>query len=153
MTPQANTESLRVSRGKLGYTTSNVFRAPLTKVWEAAVLSKHLKKHFVDDMTGEFGPKLTPVTWIWKGFGGWTFTVVKFVKHKEVVFRGPSMDGKYELTVRFEFLRKKGRTIFRVHEDGYPMKQLKSAFMMCEGWTEFHTGVKAYLAGTNLRKY
>ena len=140
-------------RGEISYTTSNVFKAPLAKVWDAVVLSKHLKKHFVDDMKGEFGPKLTPVTWVWKEFGGITITVSKYVKHKEIVFAGMSMGGKYETTVRYEFVRKDGKTIFRVHESGYPKKELKTAFMMCEGWTEFHTGVKAYLAGIDLRKY
>jgi uncharacterized protein YndB with AHSA1/START domain len=153
MTTKSKTKSLSVGRGKLGYTTSNVFRAPLQKVWDAATQAKHLKKHFCDDMKGEFGPKLTPVTWIWNEFGGWTLTPIKFDKHKEIVFCGPSMDGKYELTIKFEFVRKDGKTIFRVHESGYPQKELKSAFMMCEGWSEFHTGVKAYLAGIDLRKY
>lgn len=142
----------QASRGEISYTTSNVFKAPLSKVWDAAVLSKHLKKHFVDDMKGEFGPKLTPVTWTWKGFGSFDLPVIKFVKHQEIVFVGMSM-GKYQVTVRFEFLRKDGKTIFRVHESGYPKKELKMAFMMCEGWSEFHTGVKAYLAGVDLRKY
>lgn len=139
-------------RGEISYTTSNVFKAPLSKVWDAAVLSKHLKKHFIDDMKGEFGPKLTPVTWTWKGFGSFDLPVIKFVKHQEIVFVGMSM-GKYDITVRFEFLRKDGKTIFRIHESGYPKKELKRAFMMCEGWSEFHTGVKAYLAGVDLRKY
>ena len=152
MSTKVKTKSSSSGRGVISYTTSNVFRAPLAKVWDAAVLSKHLKGHFVDDMKGEFGPKLTPVTWVWKEWGGWTFKVLKYDKHKEVVFCGPSMDGKYEITVRFEFVRKDGKTIFRVHESGYPQKELKSAFMMCEGWSEFHTGVKAYLAGIDLRK-
>ena len=147
------TKSASARRGTISYTTSNVFRAPLSKVWDAVTQSKHLKKHFVDDMKGEFGPKLTPVTWAWEGFGGFTLTVLKFAKNKELVFIGLSMDGKYQITVRFEFLRKDGKTIFRIHESGYPKKELKSAFMMCEGWTEFHTGVKAYLAGVDLRKY
>ncbi len=80
-------------------------------------------------------------------------TVLKYVKHKEIVFRSPSWGGKYEVTVRFEFVRKDGKTIFRVHDSGYPKKDLQAAFMMCEGWSEFHTGVKAYLAGKDLRKY
>ena len=137
----------------INYTTSNVFKAPLAKVWDAASTGKHLKKQFVDDLRGEFGPKLTPVTWIWKGFGEGTSIVKKYVKHKEIIFTFPSMSGKYTITVRFEFVRKDGKTIFRVHESGYPTKELQSAFMMCEGWTEFHTGVKAYLAGVDLRKY
>lgn len=141
------------SGNTISYTTSNVFKAPLSKVWDAVVLSKHLKKHFVDDMKGEFGPKLTPVFWTWKGFGEIEIPVLKFVKHQEIIFTGMSMGGKYVVTVRYEFLRKDGKTIFRVHESGYPKKELKAAFMMCEGWSEFHTGVKAYLAGVDLRKY
>jgi hypothetical protein len=103
-------------------------------------------------MKGEFGPKLTPVVWNWKEWGDVTIPVLKYVKHQEIVFKGMSM-GKYEITVRYEFVRKDGKTIFRVHESGYPRKEMKAAFMMCEGWTEFHTGVKAYLAGRDLRKY
>ena len=148
-----NPKSIPGGKGKLGYTTSNVFRAPLARVWDAATHSKHLKKHFIDDGQGEFGPKLTPVTWTWKGYGSGTVVVKKYVKHKEIVFEMPSMDGKYTVTTRFEFLRKNGKTIFRVHEHGYPAKELKAAFMMCEGWSEFHAGVKAYLAGRDLRKY
>jgi uncharacterized protein YndB with AHSA1/START domain len=126
---------------------------PLKKVWEAATRAVHLKKHFVDDMTGEFGPDLTPVTWTWKEWGGWTLQPIKFEKEKEIVFLAPDWDGKYLLTVRFEFLRKDGKTIFRVHEKGYKAAHLQRAFMMCEGWTEFHTGIKAYLKwGGDLRK-
>ena len=152
-TTKKTTKPKPAARGEISYTTSNVFKAPLSKVWDAVVLSKHLKKHFVDDMKGEFGPKLSPVTWIWKGFGGFEMPVLKYVKHQEIVFTGMSMGGKYEVTVRYEFLRKDGKTIFRIHESGYPKKELKTAFMMCEGWSEFHTGVKAYLAGVDLRKY
>lgn len=151
--PAKTAKAKPAAGNQISYTTSNVFKAPLSKVWDAAVLSKHLKKHFVDDMKGEFGPKLTPVTWTWEGFGSFPLPITKFVKHKEIVFEGMSMGGKYVVTVRFEFLRKDGKTIFRIHESGYPKKELKTAFMMCEGWSEFHTGVKAYLAGVDLRKY
>ena len=152
MATRAKAKPKATKDNTISYTTSNVFRAPLSKVWDAVVLSKHLKKHFIDDMKGEFGPKLTPVTWIWKEWGGVTITVLKYVKHKEIVFKGMSM-GKYEVTTRYEFVRKDGKTIFRVHDSGYKRKDLKMAFMMCEGWSEFHTGVKAYLAGKDLRKY
>ena len=150
-----NTKSkpLPISKSKLGYTTSNVYRLPLRKVWEAVTQSKHLKKHFIDGSSGEFGPKLEPVTWSWKEWGGWTFQPIKFVKEKEIIFLSPDWDNKYLITVRFEFVRKDGKTIFRVHEQGYKPKHLQRAFQMCEGWTEFHTGIKAYLKwGGDLRK-
>ncbi len=146
---------LPVGKGPLGFTTSNVFKESISKVWDAAVLSKHLKKHFIDDMKGEYSAKLTPVSWYWKELGWWDAKVTKFTKHKEVEFQIPSMDGKYLVTVRFEFVKREtdGMTIFRIHESGYPTKHLKNAFMMCEGWTEFHCGVKAYLKwGGNLNK-
>jgi len=153
MAKKKETRMLPRSKGKLGYTTSNVFRAPLKKVWEAVVDPKHLKKYFVDGQDGTFGPGLEPVTWTWKEWGGWTFYPVKFEKEKEIVFLAPDMDNKCLMTIRFEFLRKDGRTIFRVHEMGYKASQLKQAFMMCEGWTEFHTGLKAYIKfGADLRK-
>jgi uncharacterized protein YndB with AHSA1/START domain len=138
-------KKIPVGKGPIGYTTSNVFKQPLKKVWEGAVLSKYLKKYFVDDMRGEFTAKLEPVEWFWKEWGWWTIQVAKFVKNKEVVMLMPDWENKYLTTVRFEFLRKDGKTIFRVHESGYPTKHLKQAFMMCEGWTEFHTYLKAYL--------
>jgi uncharacterized protein YndB with AHSA1/START domain len=144
---------LKMGKGKLGYTTSNVFNAPLAKVWDGATLKKHLVKYFVDDVIGEFGPKKTPVQWVWKKYGSATLEVAKFSKHKEIVIKGPNMMGSYNITLRFEFVRKNGKTIFRVHESGYDPKDIKMAFMMCEGWTEFHTALKAYLKfGVDLRK-
>lgn len=145
-------KKLPVGKGPLGYTTSNVFKAPIAKVWAAATEKKHLKKHFVDDMQGEFSSKLNPVTWIWKEWGGWTCETVKYVKNKELIFHVPVWGEKYQITVRFEILKKDGKTIFRVHESGYPANHLKNAFMMCEGWSEFHTAMKAYLMGVDLRK-
>lgn len=153
MAAQAKEKPLPIGKGKIGYTTSNVFRAPLKKVWEAATQKKHLMKHFVDDASGDLGVKKGQVTWTWHGFGSGTVEVIKYAKYKEIVFTSPSPSGKYQITVRFEFLRKNGRTIFRVHDSGYQPKDLKFAFMMCEGWSEFHTGIKAYLAGKDLRKY
>ena len=145
--------TLPISRSKLGYTTSNVYKTPLRKVWEAATDGRHLKKHFVDGMKGRFGPELDPVTWSWKEWGDMTFRVTKFEPEKEIVFLAPGPDNKYLLTIRFEFIRKNGKTIFRVHERGYKPTDLRNAFMMCEGWTEFHTGIKAYLKwGGDLRK-
>jgi uncharacterized protein YndB with AHSA1/START domain len=144
---------LPVGKGPVGYTTSGVFDMPLAKVWDAVFSSKHLKKHFVDDMKGEYGPKLAPVSWFWKEWGWFSHKVIKFEKHKEVVVHMPEMMHKYATVVRFEFVRKDGKTIFRIHDHGYPTKDLKNAFMMCEGWTEFHCGVKAYLKwGANLHK-
>lgn len=137
---------LPLGKGNLNYVTSNVFKQSLSEVWDAVTHSSHLKKHFIDDMTGEFGPDLRPVSWIWNDFGGFELTVTKFVKHSEIVFIGNSMTGKYKNTIRFEFVTKDGKTIFRIYESGYDPKDIKTAFMMCEGWTEFHCGVKYYLA-------
>jgi uncharacterized protein YndB with AHSA1/START domain len=146
-------KGLPVGRGKVGYTTSNVYRTPLKKVWEAATRPEHLTKHFVDRMKGEFDSNLDPVTWEWKDFGEWTFQPISYKKEKELVFLAPDWSGKYLIKVRFEFVRKDGKTIFRVHELGYPSGNLQQAFMNCEGWTEFHTGIKAYLKwGADLRK-
>ena len=153
--PKATTSSkpmkLPVGKGPINYTTSNVFKASVSKVWAAATEPKHLKKHFLDDMKGEYS-KSGPVSWFWKEWGWCPVEVVRYSKNKELVMLMPEMGMKYRVTVRFEILSKAGKTIFRVHESGYPTKDLKSAFMMCEGWTEFHTGIKAYLMGVNLRK-
>ncbi len=150
---QAVAKPLPIGKGPLGYTTSNVFTESVAKVWDAVVLAKHLKKHFIDDMKGEYSAKLTPVQWYWKDWGWWTAEVTKFVKHQELEYRINGMTGKYQVTIRYEFVKKDGKTIFRIHESGYDKKDLKTAFMMCEGWTEFHCGVKAYLKnGTILNK-
>lgn len=132
----------------IGYTTSNVFAGfTIQQVWEAAVESQHLKQHFVDDMRGEFGEDLAPVGWFWKAWDWMTITPKVFKKHEQIVWDAIGMDGKTKITITFDFLEKDGRTIFRISEAGYAAGDLKSAFMMCEGWTEFHCGVKAYLMG------
>lgn len=142
-------KSAKKSAGQtIGYTTSNVFPAhSLKEVWAAAVEAKHLKKHFVDDMRGEFGPDLKPVGWFWKAWDWLTITPKVFKKHEQIVWDATGMDGKSKITVTFDFLVKDGKTIFRISEAGYAAGDLKNAFMMCEGWTEFHCGVKAYLMG------
>jgi len=145
------TKKVPAGKGPIRYTTSNVFKASVSRVWAAATEREHLRKHFVDDMKGEFS-KLEPVSWYWKEWGWWSVEVTKYIHNKELVMLMPEMGGKYAVTVRFEIVREKGKTIFRVHESGYPAKDLKSAFMMCEGWSEFHTGMKAYLMGVDLRK-
>jgi uncharacterized protein YndB with AHSA1/START domain len=137
----------------IGYTTSNVFKESIKKVWEAAVEAKHLKKHFVDDMKGEFGKDLKPVSWYWKEWDWFTITPKVFKKYEQIVWDSRGMDGKSTITVTFDFLEKDGKTIFRISEAGYAADDLKGAFMMCEGWTEYHCGVKAYLKnGTILNK-
>ena len=142
-------------KGTITYTTSNVFNAPIAKVWAAATEKKHLMKHFVDDMRGEY-KKGQKIGWFWKEWGWMDVEVVAYKKNKELTVKSPFvMGGKYTVTTRYEILKRKedGKTVFRIHESGYPKKDLKMAFMMCEGWSEFHTGLKAYLAGVDLRKY
>lgn len=56
---------LPLGKGKLGYTTSNVFSQSIPEVWDAVTKAEHLTKHFIDDMIGQFGPQLGPVTWKW----------------------------------------------------------------------------------------
>lgn len=137
---------LPLGKGSLGYTTSNVFSQSIPEVWDAVTRPEHLKKHFITDMIGEFGSALGTVTWKW-GDHPWSFEVKKYVEHSEIVFVGDAVNNKHKVTMRFEFVKRAdGKTIFRIHESGYDAKDLKSAFMMCEGWTEFHCGVKTYLA-------
>jgi uncharacterized protein YndB with AHSA1/START domain len=137
--------NLPIGRGKVGYTTSHVIRQPLSKVWDAVTQKKHLKKYFIDDMRGEFGPELETVSWIWKKEGHMPFYLTKFEKHKRIEFTADDWTASYRTKVTFEFEKKGRHTIFRVHDTGYKQKDLKFAFMMCEGWTEFHTYLKAYL--------
>jgi uncharacterized protein YndB with AHSA1/START domain len=145
-------KKIPVGKGPIAYTTSNVFKASVSKVWAAATEAAHLKKYFVDDMRGAYGSKAEPVAWFWKEWGWFEIEVIKYVKNKELIMLMPEMSGKYKVTVRFEIVRDKNKTIFRVHESGYPRKDLKSAFMMCEGWSEFHCYLKAHLMGKDLRK-
>jgi len=145
-------KSLPTGKGPITYTTSNVFKASVSKVWDAATKREHLIKYFLDDMRGSFDKPGT-VEWYWKEWGWMPVEVVKYVKNKELVIQAQEMTGgKYKTTVRYEILRKDNKTIFRVHESGYARKDLKSAFMMCEGWTEFHCYLKAHLMGVDLRK-
>jgi uncharacterized protein YndB with AHSA1/START domain len=144
----------KTAAGTISYTTSNVFNAPVAKVWAAATEKKHLKKHFVDDMRGEY-KKGQKIGWFWKEWGWMDVEVVSYRKNKELTVKSPfHMGGKYTVTTRYEILNRKedGKTIFRIHESGYPKKDLKMAFMMCEGWTEFHCGIQGYLLGVDLRK-
>jgi uncharacterized protein YndB with AHSA1/START domain len=150
--PQAEQakQKLPVGNGPITYTTSNVFKASVATVWAAATERKHLIKYFLDDMRGEFSKPGT-LEWYWKDWGWVPVEVVKYVKNKELVML-TGMSGKYKVTVRYEILRAKGKTIFRIHESGYPKKDLNMAFMMCEGWSEFHCYLKAHLMGVDLRK-
>jgi uncharacterized protein YndB with AHSA1/START domain len=143
-------KALPVGKGPIKYTTSNTFKASVATVWAAATEKKHLVKYFLDDMRGSFDKPGT-VEWFWKEWGWMPVEVVKYVKNKELVML-TSMGGTYKTTVRYEILRKKGVTIFRVHESGYATKDLTGAFMMCEGWSEFHCYLKAHLMGVDLRK-
>jgi uncharacterized protein YndB with AHSA1/START domain len=144
-------KNLPIGKGPIGYTTSNVFKESMTRVWDAATKGAHLKKFFIDDMRGEFNSRLEPVGWFWKGWGWIDIKPLKYTRNKELVWRAPEMEGKYMVTIRFECVKKGNKTIFRVHESGYATKDLKKAFMMCEGWTEFHCGMKAHLAGKDMR--
>ncbi len=141
----------KVGKGPIMYTTSNVFKASVSKVWDAATKREHLIQYFLDDMKGDFA-KPGSVEWYWKEWGWMPVKVVKYVKNKELVMLTHDMTGKYMTTVRYEIVRDKNKTIFRVHESGYARKDLKNAFMMCEGWTEFHCHLKAHLLGVDLRK-
>lgn len=149
---EAPKKKLPLGKGPITYTTSNTFKASVSKVWDAATKREHLMKYFLDDMRGSFDKPGT-VEWYWKEWGWMPIEVVKYVKNKELVILAPEMiGGKYKTTIRYEILRKDNKTIFRVHESGYARKDLKSAFMMCEGWSEFHCYLKAHLMGVDLRK-
>jgi uncharacterized protein YndB with AHSA1/START domain len=141
----------KVGKGPIKYTTSNVFKASVSKVWEAATKREHLIHYFLDDMRGDFAKPET-VEWYWKEWGWMPVKVVKYIKNKELIIHAHDPSGKYLTTVRYEIVREKNKTIFRIHESGYARKDLKNAFMMCEGWTEFHCYLKAYLMGVDLRK-
>jgi uncharacterized protein YndB with AHSA1/START domain len=139
---------LPVSKTKLGYTTSHIIKQPLKKVWDGVTEGAQVRKYFVDKQVGEWSEKLDVVKWCWKEFGDETMDLYPtlYKKYERIEFVGQAMAGKYMTRMTFEFVKKGPReTIFRVHDYGYKQKDLKTAFMMCEGWTEFHTYLKAYL--------
>ncbi len=141
-------EKLPVGKGKVGYTTSHIIKQPLKKVWDAVTQASHVRKYFVDKQIGKWGPDLAPVTWWWKECGDETMDMYPTVykEYERIEFLAPAFGPKYMTRVTFEFVKKGPReTIFRVHDCGYKLGDLKSAFMTCEGWTEFHTYLKAYL--------
>jgi uncharacterized protein YndB with AHSA1/START domain len=144
-------KKIPVGKGPISYTTSNTFKASVAKVWAAATKREHLIRYFVDDMKGDFAVPGS-VQWYWKEWGWMPIDVIKYVKNKELVIMAHEMGGKYMVIVRYEILRDKGKTIFRIHESGYRSKDLRHAFMMCEGWSEFHCYLKAHLMGVDLRK-
>jgi len=146
-------KQLKVIKNPISYTVSNTFKLPMSKVWDAATKAEHLKGYFVDDMRGEFSSKLKPVGWFWKEWGWTDVTPVKYVRNKEMVIENADMlQNKYLITTRYECVRKGNQTILRIHESGYSPKDLKSAFMMAEGWAEFLCYLKAHLMGVDLRK-
>ena len=141
-------KKLPVGKGKIGYTTSHIIKQSVKKVWEAVTDAAHVRKYFVDKQIGTWGPDLTPVRWWWKEYGDQTMDMYPtlFKKHERIEFHTPAFGPKYMTKVTFEFVKKGPReTIFRVHDRGYTQADVKTAFMMCEGWTEFHTYLKAYL--------
>lgn len=144
----AQRKALPVGRGKLGYTTSHVIRQPLKKVWEAVTDPKQIKKYFVDYQIGKWGPDLEIVKWGWKEYGDMTTNMqpVLYKEYERIEFLAPAYGPNYMTKVTFEFVKKGPReTVFRIHDYGYKQADAKTAFMMCEGWTEFHTYLKAYL--------
>lgn len=139
---------LPIGEGKIGYTTSNVIDAPLSKVWEAVTEERHLREIFIDRMEGKFEPGEELVTWHWDSHPdyGMPFFLEKVEPRSRIEFTADSMSGDYRTQVVFEFVtREDGKTIFRVHDKGYREEDLKHAFMVCEGWTEFHSYLKVYL--------
>lgn len=139
---------LPVSTGKLGYTTSHIIKQPLKKVWEAVTEEKHVKKYFIDRQIGKWGPDLEVVKWCWKEYGDETMDMYPtlYKEYERIEFIGEAYGPKYMTRLAFEFVKKGPKeTIFRIHDYGYKQKDLKAAFTMCEGWTEFHTYLKAYL--------
>ncbi len=137
-----------VSKTNLGYTTSHIIKQPLKKVWEGVTEGKHVKKYFVDKQIGEWSEKLEVVKWGWKEYGNMMIDMYPtlYKKYERIEFVGQSMGGNYMTRMTFEFVKKGPReTVFRIHDYGYKQKDLKFAFMMCEGWSEFHTYLKAYL--------
>jgi len=139
------TKSLPVGKGKIGFKVTNEYAVPVKKLWEAITQAKHTQKYFVDKVTGDFTPALTPVGWYWKQWGQHYHYPTIFQPEKKLEFRWPDHKKKYLTTVTFT-LRKKGKLIeLEIHERGWKQADQKNAFMNCEGWTTFLCYLKAYV--------
>jgi uncharacterized protein YndB with AHSA1/START domain len=144
-TKSTNEKALPLGKGKLGFTVSNEYPVSAQKVWEAITKAKHVQKFFVDQVTGDYTARLTPVGWYWKRWGQHYHQPTVFQKGKKLEFTWPSHSGKYLTTVTFT-LKKKGKlTELSIHERGWKQSDQKNVFSNCEGWTTYLCYLKTYL--------
>ncbi len=135
-----------VASGKITFTVSQTYRAPMKKVWDAATQAKHLEKHFVTKVRGDFTSKLEPVFWTFQGHGEFPLYPVAFARHKYFEFYWPMYGSKNKLShVSFEFSEKKGMVTLKITETGWTSPLLHYAFENCSGWTEFLMTLKAHV--------
>lgn len=135
-----------LANGKISFTVSQTYRAPLKKVWEAATHARHLQAHFVDRVRGSFNEKFEPCFWYWKGHGEMPLYPVAYAKEKFVEFHWPLWGSKGKLShVRFEFTEKNRIVTVKITETGWNQSGLAYAFDNCQGWTEFLMTLKAHV--------
>jgi uncharacterized protein YndB with AHSA1/START domain len=147
-------KAVPVGKGKLFIETEQQYRAPLSKVWDAATKAKHTSGFFVDKTTGDFGPELSTVWWYWKKWGTHPQFPVKYVKGKYFEFHWLCWKKKYMTTVRFTFSHSKGITKLKIKESGWIDADVKNALGNMEGWTTYLCYLKAYvLYGKDMRTF
>jgi uncharacterized protein YndB with AHSA1/START domain len=143
-----------IAPGKYGYSVGRTYRASLKTVWDAATQAKHINKYFTDGAKGDIIAPNKPVMWAWKGFGSAELHITSVKKFEHVEFHWDTGESNYDIIVRFDFTREKGRTVLRISERGWKEPDIKMAFGYCQGWTEFVTYLKAYLLyGVDFRKW
>ena len=145
-------KKLPLGKGKIGFKVSNYYPVPAARLWEAFTLGKHTQNFFVDKVTGDFTPELTPVLWEWKKWGRHMQWPTRVQKNKKMEFRWAEHTGKYLTTVTFSLKRHGKFTELEIQERGWKQADLGNAFDNCSGWTMFLDYLKAYvLKGIDLR--
>lgn len=142
-----------VASGKVSFTVSQRFRAPMKKIWDAATKKTHLKKFFVDTVSGDFTDQFETVFWGFSGHGEFPIYPVGYAPGEYLEFYWPMYGTKSKLShVLFEFEQKNGVVTVKITESGWSQSGMKYAFANCEGWTEFLVNMKAYVKyGKDLR--
>ncbi|MCB1058707.1 MAG: SRPBCC domain-containing protein [Calditrichaeota bacterium] len=135
-----------VATGKISFTVSQSYRAPMKKIWEAATKKTHLQKFFVDKVSGDFNDKFETVFWTFAGHGEFPIYPVGYAPGKFLEFYWPMYGTRSKLSlVRFDFTEKNGLVTVEITESGWSQSGLSYAFANCEGWTEFLVNLKAYV--------
>lgn len=147
-------DKVKVNHGPVGFKTAMRIKAPLDKVWKAAITAKGVSAHFTMAAVGDLG-KPGKVQWYWTADEKADLFVTGAVPQKRVRFHWNAWKVPYHVTCEFTFEKVEGKVRVQIHEQGWNNNKagLESAFAQCGGWTEFLCGLKAYCQqGIDIRK-